>query len=73
VTIHENSTTMILYGYVLAQYVVESCLVVPTSAADGVEALGIRLVGNEWAKEWTTLGTTRCKRGTLGDLDCHLW
>jgi hypothetical protein len=30
-----------------------------------VDSLQIRLVGNEWVKEWTLLRTTRCKRGTL--------
>jgi hypothetical protein len=32
-TTHENSTTMSLYGYGLAQYVVESSLGVPTGGA----------------------------------------
>jgi hypothetical protein len=27
--------------------------------------LGIRLVGNEWVREWTLLRTTRHKRGPL--------
>jgi hypothetical protein len=30
-----------------------------------VDSLGIRLVGNEWVREWTLLRTTRCKRGLL--------
>jgi hypothetical protein len=30
-----------------------------------VDSLGIRLVGNEWVREWTLLRTTRCKRGPL--------
>jgi hypothetical protein len=33
-TTHEKSTTMSLYGYGLAQYVVEICLGVPTGGAD---------------------------------------
>jgi hypothetical protein len=32
-TTHENSTTMSLYGYGLAQYVVEFSLIVPTGCA----------------------------------------
>jgi hypothetical protein len=30
-----------------------------------VDSLGIRLVGNEWVREWTLLRTTRRKRGPL--------
>jgi hypothetical protein len=30
-----------------------------------VDSLGIRLVGNEWVREWTFLRTTRRKRGPL--------
>jgi hypothetical protein len=30
-----------------------------------VDSLEIRLVGNEWVREWTLLRTTRRKRGTL--------
>jgi hypothetical protein len=30
-----------------------------------VDSLGIRLVGNEWVKEWTLLRTTQHKRGPL--------
>jgi hypothetical protein len=30
-----------------------------------VDSLGIRLVGNEWVREWTLLRTTRCKSGPL--------
>jgi hypothetical protein len=33
--------------------------------SDLVEALGIRLVGNEWVGEWTLIRTTWCKRGPL--------
>jgi hypothetical protein len=31
-----------------------------------MDSLRIRLVGNEWVKEWTLLRTTRHKRGALG-------
>jgi hypothetical protein len=34
VTTHENSIIMSLYGYDLAQYVVETSLGIPTSGAD---------------------------------------
>jgi hypothetical protein len=30
-----------------------------------VDFLWIRLVGNEWVKEWTLLRTTQCKSGPL--------
>jgi hypothetical protein len=30
-----------------------------------VDSLGIRLVGNEWVREWTLLRTTQRKRGPL--------
>jgi hypothetical protein len=30
-----------------------------------VDSPGIRLVGNEWVREWTFLRTTRHKRGPL--------
>jgi hypothetical protein len=30
-----------------------------------VVSLWIRLIGNEWVKEWTLLRTTQCKRGPL--------
>jgi hypothetical protein len=30
-----------------------------------VDSLVIRLVGNEWVREWTLLRTRRCKRGPL--------
>jgi hypothetical protein len=30
-----------------------------------VDSLGIRLVGNEWVREWTLLRTTWCNRGPL--------
>jgi hypothetical protein len=43
---------------------------VPICGADWVESLGIRLVENEWVKEWTLLRTTWHKRATLcGNLD----
>jgi hypothetical protein len=34
-----------------------------------VDSLGIRLVGNEWVREWTLMRTTWRKRGALGDPD----
>jgi hypothetical protein len=42
-TTHENSTTMRLYGYGLAQYVVETSLGVPTCGADCVGAQSVWL------------------------------
>jgi hypothetical protein len=30
-----------------------------------VDSLRIRLIRNEWVKEWTLLRITRCKRGPL--------
>jgi hypothetical protein len=38
VTTHENSTTISLYGYDLAEYVVESSLGIPTGCAEAAMA-----------------------------------
>jgi hypothetical protein len=45
---------------------------IPISREGSVDSLWIRLVGNEWVKEWTLLRTTRHKRGPLVVLDYHL-
>jgi hypothetical protein len=55
---------MSLYGYDLVYYVVEPSLMYQSVV--WIEwTLGIRLVGNEWVREWTLLRTTRHKRGPL--------
>jgi hypothetical protein len=42
---------------------------IPMGGAGRVDSLQIRLVGNEWVKEWTLLRTRLRKRGAFGDLD----
>jgi hypothetical protein len=77
VTTHKNSTTMSLYGYGLAQYVVEFSLDVPTGCKGSCDGRTAGMFGEAaMAEPWDGVGTTtmagthKAQEGASGWVRC---